>query len=117
MRAAPAGLVTGLALTLVAATASAQGRWAGLRAGAGEEGGQHFCPELRSLPRGPHGGSRAGSHRPEKISARSEEPVVNSVSKGKNKMPPCGDVLDAGDIDALWAYGDGRREALMPGRV
>jgi mono/diheme cytochrome c family protein len=26
------------------------------------------------------------------------------VSKGKNQMPPWGDVLDAGDIDALWAY-------------
>ena len=29
---------------------------------------------------------------------------VNSVTKGKNQMPPWGDVLAPGDIDALWAY-------------
>jgi mono/diheme cytochrome c family protein len=29
---------------------------------------------------------------------------VTSVSKGKNQMPPWGDVLAPGDIDALWAY-------------
>ena len=29
---------------------------------------------------------------------------VNSVIKGKNAMPPWGDLLKANDIDALWAY-------------
>jgi mono/diheme cytochrome c family protein len=29
---------------------------------------------------------------------------VNSVSKGKNSMPPWGDLLPPGDIEALWAY-------------
>ena len=29
---------------------------------------------------------------------------VNSVSKGKNSMPPWGDLFKAEDIDALWAY-------------
>jgi mono/diheme cytochrome c family protein len=29
---------------------------------------------------------------------------VNSVSKGKNAMPPWGDLLKGDDIDALWAY-------------
>jgi mono/diheme cytochrome c family protein len=29
---------------------------------------------------------------------------VNSVTKGKNAMPPWGDLLKADDIDALWAY-------------
>jgi len=29
---------------------------------------------------------------------------VNSVTKGKNAMPPWGDLLQADDIDALWAY-------------
>jgi mono/diheme cytochrome c family protein len=29
---------------------------------------------------------------------------VHSVSKGLNSMPPWGDVLNAEDIDALWAY-------------
>jgi mono/diheme cytochrome c family protein len=29
---------------------------------------------------------------------------VNSVTKGKNTMPPWGDLLQPEDIDALWAY-------------
>jgi mono/diheme cytochrome c family protein len=29
---------------------------------------------------------------------------VNSVTKGKNAMPPWGDLLKANEIDALWAY-------------
>ena len=29
---------------------------------------------------------------------------VNSVTKGKNTMPPWGDLLKPEDIDALWAY-------------
>jgi len=29
---------------------------------------------------------------------------VRSVTKGKNQMPPWGDLLKPEDIDALWAY-------------
>ena len=29
---------------------------------------------------------------------------VNSVTKGKNSMPPWGDLFKAEDIDRLWAY-------------
>ena len=29
---------------------------------------------------------------------------VNSVNKGKNAMPPWGDLFKPEDIDALWAY-------------
>jgi mono/diheme cytochrome c family protein len=29
---------------------------------------------------------------------------VNSVTRGKNQMPPWGDLLQSDDIDALWAY-------------
>ena len=29
---------------------------------------------------------------------------VNSVTNGKNQMPPWGDVLEPTDIEALWAY-------------
>ena len=29
---------------------------------------------------------------------------LNSVSKGKNQMPPWGDLFNAGEIEALWAY-------------
>jgi mono/diheme cytochrome c family protein len=29
---------------------------------------------------------------------------VNSVTRGTSQMPPWGDILKAGDIEALWAY-------------
>jgi len=32
------------------------------------------------------------------------ERFVTSVSKGKNAMPPWGDLLKPDDLDALWAY-------------
>jgi cytochrome c55X len=32
------------------------------------------------------------------------ERFVSSVTKGKNMMPPWGDLLDQADIEALWAY-------------
>ena len=32
------------------------------------------------------------------------ERFVNSVTRGKNAMPAWGDLLQAKDIDALWAY-------------
>jgi len=32
------------------------------------------------------------------------ERFVNSVTRGKNKMPPWGDLFKAEEIEALWAY-------------
>jgi mono/diheme cytochrome c family protein len=32
------------------------------------------------------------------------ERFVNSVTRGKNQMPPWGDILKPQDIEALWAY-------------
>jgi mono/diheme cytochrome c family protein len=32
------------------------------------------------------------------------ERFVNSVTRGKNMMPPWGDLLAAADIEALWSY-------------
>jgi mono/diheme cytochrome c family protein len=32
------------------------------------------------------------------------ERFVNSVTRGKNQMPPWGDLLKPEDIEALWAY-------------
>jgi mono/diheme cytochrome c family protein len=29
---------------------------------------------------------------------------VSSVTNGKNQMPPWGDLLDAADVESLWAY-------------
>ena len=32
------------------------------------------------------------------------ERFINSVTRGKNQMPPWGDLLKPGEIEALWAY-------------
>jgi len=32
------------------------------------------------------------------------ERFVSSVTRGKNQMPPWGDLLDAVEIESLWAY-------------
>jgi len=32
------------------------------------------------------------------------ERFVSSVTRGKNQMPPWGDLLDAAEIESLWAY-------------
>jgi len=32
------------------------------------------------------------------------ERFVSSVTRGKNQMPPWGDLLSATDVEALWAY-------------
>jgi mono/diheme cytochrome c family protein len=32
------------------------------------------------------------------------ERFVNSVTRGKNQMPPWGDLLKAQEVEALWAY-------------
>ena len=32
------------------------------------------------------------------------ERFVNSITRGKNQMPPWGDLLKADEIEALWAY-------------
>ena len=49
---------------------------------AGPEG----APDLRKFPRD------------------QRERFLTAVSKGKNAMPPWGDLLKPDDIDALWAY-------------
>ncbi len=41
------------------------------------------------------------------------ERFVNSVTNGKNQMPPWGDLLKPDDIESLWAYvmaGEGKRQ-------
>jgi mono/diheme cytochrome c family protein len=32
------------------------------------------------------------------------ERFVNSVTRGKNQMPPWGDLLKPEEVEALWAY-------------
>jgi len=39
-----------------------------------------------------------------RLKADEHERFVNAVLHGKNRMPPWEGVLDAGQIEALWAY-------------
>src|SRR5580765_3163557 len=39
-----------------------------------------------------------------KFPRNQQERFVNSVTRGKNRMPPWGDMLKADEIEALWAY-------------
>ncbi len=39
-----------------------------------------------------------------KFPADQKSRFVTSVTKGKNTMPPWGDLLKPADLDALWAY-------------
>jgi mono/diheme cytochrome c family protein len=39
-----------------------------------------------------------------KFPPNQHERFVNSVTRGKNQMPPWGDMLQPDDVEALWAY-------------
>jgi mono/diheme cytochrome c family protein len=84
-------------------------------AGAGAQEGKSFSPEAIRKGAGIYAQNCSTCH-----GARMADPqaafdlrkfprdeksrFVNSVSKGKNAMPPWGDLLQGEDIDALWAY-------------
>ncbi len=105
MRSAGAGLVAGLALACTSSMAGAQGA-----------DGSLFAPEDVKRGAGLFAQNCAACHGvrmadPQgavvdlrKFPADQKSRFVTSVSKGKNQMPPWGDVLAPGDIDALWAY-------------
>jgi mono/diheme cytochrome c family protein len=105
MRSARAGLIASLALAISPAIAGAQGA-----------DGPVFAPEQVKKGAGIFAQNCAACHGvrmadPQgavldlrKFPPDQKSRFVNSVSKGKNQMPPWGDVLAPGDIDALWAY-------------
>jgi mono/diheme cytochrome c family protein len=39
-----------------------------------------------------------------KLTSEQKDRFVTSVTKGRNAMPPWGDILNAQDVEALWAY-------------
>jgi mono/diheme cytochrome c family protein len=53
---------------------------------------------------GPRMANPEGASDLRKFPRDQRERFVTSVSKGKNSMPPWGDVLRPDEIDALWAY-------------
>ena len=53
---------------------------------------------------GPRMANPEGASDLRKFPRDQRERFLASVSKGKNAMPPWGDLLKADEIDALWAY-------------
>jgi mono/diheme cytochrome c family protein len=53
---------------------------------------------------GPHMADPQGAFDLRKFPPDQQNRFVNSVTRGKNNMPPWGDLLSADDIAALWAY-------------
>lgn len=105
MRSAGTALAAALALAFVAPTASAQG--AADPAFTPEQvkkGASIFAQNCAAC----HGVRMAEAAQGvvdlKKFPPDQKGRFVNSVNKGKNQMPPWGDVLAPGDIDALWAY-------------
>ena len=53
---------------------------------------------------GPHMKDPEGAADLRKFPRDARERFTTSVSKGKNQMPPWGDLLKPDEIDSLWAY-------------
>ena len=53
---------------------------------------------------GPHMKNPEGAADLRKFPRDARERFGNSVAKGKNNMPPWGDLLKPDEIDSLWAY-------------
>lgn len=87
----------------------------GANAAAQSPGEEHFTPEQIkkgagifaqncSPCHGAHMADPQGGFDLLKFPPDEKNRFVTSVSKGKNSMPPWGDLFKPDDIDALWAY-------------
>ena len=96
--------VAALALVLVSTASAAQVR----QSEGGTEEQIRFGSEIYARNCSPCHGPRMqdaqGAFDLRKFPSDQKGRFVASVTKGKNTMPPWGDVLTAEDLDALWAY-------------
>jgi mono/diheme cytochrome c family protein len=87
----------------------------GMDAAAQSPGQEHFTPEqIRkgadifaqncSPCHGAHMADPQGGFDLRTFPHEEKSRFVNSVTKGKNSMPPWGDLFKRDEIDALWAY-------------
>ena len=87
----------------------------GADAAAQSSGAEHFTPDQIkkgsgifaqncSPCHGAHMADSQGGFDLRKFPPDEKNRFVASVSKGKNSMPPWGDLFKPDDIDALWAY-------------
>jgi len=96
------GSVIGLGLALVGASAGAQnsGPFQQTQIDKGAEVYSIYCVPCHGANMDYPGGSFDLRTFPPQQYAR----FANSITKGKNNMPPWGEVLQPGDVEALWAY-------------
>ena len=93
--------VVGLGLVLVGTSAGAQNlQFPQAQVDKGAESFSTYCSPCHGTRMEYPGGSFDLRIFPPDQHAR----FVNSVTKGKNNMPPWGDLFQPDDIEALWAY-------------
>jgi mono/diheme cytochrome c family protein len=95
-------IVNGLGLVLIGTGAAAQDTqpFPKLQIDKGAETFSTFCSPCH----GPHMEYPGGSFDLRTFPPDQRGRFVNSVTKGKNNMPPWGDLFQDEDIEALWAY-------------
>ncbi len=96
------GSVLGLGLVLLCTSAGAQnsGPFPKAQIDKGAEVYSIYCVPCHGANMDYPGGSFDLRTFPPQQYAR----FANSVTKGKNNMPPWGEVLQEGEVEALWAY-------------
>jgi mono/diheme cytochrome c family protein len=95
-----ATIVLTVSLLAFAQLASAQDVFKPEQVKSGSETYARHCAPSGSAMRGPW----QGAPDLRKFPRDQRERFLTSVSKGKNSMPPWGELLKPDEIDALWAY-------------
>ena len=94
------GRIVGLVLVLGTAVASAQERFSPAQIRHGAQIYAQNCAPCH----GPRMLDPNAAFDLRKFPPDQKSRFANSVNKGKNAMPPWGDLFKPDDIDALWAY-------------
>ena len=95
-----AKIILAASLLAFARTASGQGALRSEQVKSGSETYARHCAACH----GPRMADPEGGPDLRKFPRDQRERFVTSVSRGKNSMPPWGDLLKPDEIEALWAY-------------
>jgi mono/diheme cytochrome c family protein len=95
-----AGIILTVSLLSFSQLASAQEAFKPEQIRSGSETYARHCAPCH----GPRMANPEGASDLRKFPPDQRERFITSVSKGKNAMPPWGDVLKPAEIEALWAY-------------
>ena len=90
----------GAALALVSASAAGEEAFTPAQVRLGAEIFERNCAPCH----GPRMQDPESAFDLRKFPRNQHDRFINSVTRGKNQMPPWGDTLKADEIEALWAY-------------